>query len=82
MHERVANYNKGMKKLGARFKAARLARKATQDQVAKAIGTTQAFLSMVEEGQRVPGDSLAAKMLDWMSSGTTPGKAKRGPYRT
>lgn len=78
----MVNYNKGMKKLGARLKAARLARKVTQDQAAKAIGTTQAFLSMVEEGVRVPSDSLAAKMLEWMSSGTTPGKSKRGPYRT
>jgi transcriptional regulator with XRE-family HTH domain len=62
-----------MKKIGARLKRARIARDVTQAQVAKALGVTQAFLSMVEEGVRVPSDSQAAKMLDWISGGATPG---------
>lgn len=78
----MANYNKAMRKIGQRLKVARLARKATQEQVANALGVTQEYLSMVEEGQRAPSDSQTAKMLEWISSGSTPGKAKRGPYRT
>lgn len=70
------------KQIGRALKRKRIARKATQAQVAAALGTSQEFLSMIEEGKRDPSNAMIEKINDWISSGGVAGRAKRGAYRT
>ena len=70
------------RRIGKLLESTRKRRGATQEQVAEALGVSQAVLSMIEEGKRVPGESLLGKIADWLQGGATPGKAKRGPYKT
>ena len=48
---------------GTTLREARLGRKWTQDQVAQALGVTQAYWSMMEKGRRVVPESLVLKAL-------------------
>lgn len=68
-------------KLGRSLRTKRLERDVTQAQVAKALGTQQSMIAMVEDGSVEPADELLGKIRRWIASGHTPGKAKRGPYK-
>ena len=70
-----------MSKLGRALRTKRLERDVTQAQVAKALQTQQSMIAMVEEGSADPGDELTSRIKRWISSGTVPGKAKRGAYQ-
>ncbi len=47
----------------SKLKALRQEREWSQDQVAKALNITQAYLSMIESGKRKPGRQLYSKLI-------------------
>ena len=69
--------------LGARLQAARLSRKVTQIDAAKAIGISQPMLAQVESGARAPSQGMIAKIEKWMSSASRSHLVSevRGPYK-
>lgn len=46
---------------------ARKQRKLTLDELAHSVGCTQAMLSMIETGRRVPGDKLTERLCEALS---------------
>lgn len=65
--------------IGRKLRTKRVARDVTQVQLAKALGVTQAALSMIEDGKFQPADELHGKILRWIAGGGgIVGKAPRG----
>lgn len=65
-----------MPPIGKRVKEARAARALTQKQLAKQVGVTEAYVSMIERGAKEPGDATCIAIAhvtgfdpDWIRTG-------------
>ena len=57
-----------MERTEAGKKLVELRRKKSQEEVAKAVGITQAALSMYERGERTPRDDVKIKLANYFES--------------
>ena len=69
-------------RIGPWLRNARLRRDVTEAELARALGTEQSMVAMIERGDSSPGPDLLAKIREWIRSGHHTGPAApRGPYQ-
>lgn len=70
-----------MPALGPWLRATRIRRDTTEAELARALGTEQSEIAMIERGEHEPSSELRSKLEWWIRSGAKPaGTSKRGPY--